>query len=331
MENTPEKIANLQVQISENCSEKEKQIIQLYWELKGLEFVNTAKWIKENFTISQTELNKLIASFSILSFFIYCESCKLYEDHQINNKVKFKETVKAVLTNNAKLLFKCSSCAKKDQEKLNLKKVNQQNKITQNAENAIETKNWTNLSNFEKGILCNCFKMNFSDLKKHYRSKLGQDQIIVFFKALEKIEYQNLLRLDRDLNKNEIIDLHYLKRLSDYKNEISLKEIISKSSFEMNHETNELKFKLTINKNQHHPDSPLYAGTITFKEKIIIEPGIEYIFGLWKRANDNLYLTMIPIENLDRLPLQKRISGKPIGLQRDIVDFLKESGKNFNK
>ena len=49
-------------------------------------------------------------------------------------------------------------------------------------------------------------------------------------------------------------------------------------------ETNELKFKLTINENQYHPDSPLHAGTVTFKERIVIEPGVEYIFGLWKSS-----------------------------------------------
>ena len=49
MENKNDKIANIQLQISENCTEKE--IINAYWKLEELKFVNMPKNIKEAYDI----------------------------------------------------------------------------------------------------------------------------------------------------------------------------------------------------------------------------------------------------------------------------------------
>lgn len=83
-----------------------------------------------------------------------------------------------------------------------------------------------------------------------------------------------------------------------------------------------------INKDQYHPDSPTHAGTFTLKERIVLEPGVEYIYGFWPRANENMYLTMTPLKNLDKFPIQKKISDHPISLQKGIEEFLKKLGEN---
>ena len=83
-------------------------------------------------------------------------------------------------------------------------------------------------------------------------------------------------------------------------------------------------------KAQNHPDSPLYSGTVIFKESIVIEPDVEYIFGQWKRANNALYLTLTPIEIMDKLPVQKRLSSHPIRLQQAITDYLNNLGENLD-
>jgi hypothetical protein len=38
---------------------------------------------------------------------------------------------------------------------------------------------------------------------------------------------------------------------------------------------------------------------------------------------------MTPLENLEKLPIQKRISDQPISLQKGIQDFLKNLGQNL--
>ncbi|MFV8334257.1 hypothetical protein [Flavobacterium sp. GSP14] len=144
--------------------------------------------------------------------------------------------------------------------------------------------------------------MNFVELKKHYRPILSSDNWILFIESLEAIEAYNLLSLQRDSTTKEIINYRYLDKLTSFKNEISIKEATTTSSFDMDIETNELKFKLTTIKDQSYPDSPSHSGIVTFNQKIVIEPGVEYIYGLWKRDNNNLYLTLIPQENLELLP-----------------------------
>lgn len=322
MEIKNEHITNIQLQISENCPQKEKHILQIYWKLQDLKFVNTPKQIIDKFELTQPILNKLNSAYSTLSFFVYCKNCNSYENNQVKSKTKFIQFTKKAESS------KCDYCRQQAKEILNLENELIRNVLIQKLENAIDNQNWKNLSNFEKGVLINSLKMDFRELSKHYGNILGQTQFIIFVRALERIEQQDLLVLHRDSRTNYITNFQYFNTLSDYIDAISFEEEIQESSFESNHETDELKFKLFIDKKQFHPDSPLYAGTITFKERVVIEPGVEYIFGAWQRAKDNLYLTMTPLHNLEKLPVQKRIHEKPISLQKGITDFLNNLRKS---
>ena len=328
METTNNKIANLKVEVSENCTEKQVEIIRLYWELEEMKFVNMAKQIIGKFEVSQSELSKLIASCSTISFYLPCKNCNSYEKQEAKSKTHFLELIKKTSTR-YRLLFKCNHCTQQEIKKLNLEKAKKQDELLQKFENAITDKNWRNLSNFEKGILVNCLTMNFKKLTNHYGNQLGQSQFIRFIKALENIANQNLLLLERDRRTNYIVGFQKLERLSDFSEEIFVQEEISESSVEVDSETNELKFKLVINKNQYHPDSPTHAGTFTLKERIVLEPDVEYIYGFWPRANECLYVTMTPLKNLEKLPTQKRISDYPISLQTGIQDFLRNLGKKL--
>jgi hypothetical protein len=48
-----------------------------------------------------------------------------------------------------------------------------------------------------------------------------------------------------DSTTKEIINFRYLDKLTSFKNEISIKEATTKSLFDLDIETNELKFRLT--------------------------------------------------------------------------------------
>ena len=241
METTNNKIANLKVEISENCTEKQVEIISLYWEIEEMKFVNMPKQIIEKFELSQSELSKLIASHSTLFLFIHCENCSSYEKQQAKSKTQFLELIKKTSTR-SRLLFKCNHCTQQEIKKLNLEKAKKQDELIQKFENAITDKNWRNLSKFEKGILVNCLTMNFKKLTNHYGNQLGQSQFIRFIKALENIANQNLLLLERDRRTNYIVGFQKLERLSDFSEEIFVQEEVSESSVEVDSETNELKF-----------------------------------------------------------------------------------------
>lgn len=327
MENSFKKIENIQLQILENCAEKEVAIINAYWKLEEMKFVNMPKNIKEEFDISLSELTKLIASYSTLFLFIHCENCNSYEKHQAKSKTQFTALLKKAKIN-ARPIIKCSWCRQQELELFNMEEQNKQKERFEKFNNAINDKNWNNLKKFERDILVNSISMSFNELKKHYGNQLGQSQFILFIKALENIEDQNLLFFIRDPWTNYIIDFHKSDRLMDYRSEITVQEEIKESIVEVDSETNELKFKLVINNNHYHPDSPTHGGTFTPKERIVLEPDVEYIYGFWPRANECLYVTMTPLKNLEKLPTQKRISDYPISLQKEIQNYLRKLREN---
>jgi hypothetical protein len=52
MENNFEKITNIQLHISNDCSEEHKKIIKTYWKLNGTEIVNKPMFVKNLYNIT---------------------------------------------------------------------------------------------------------------------------------------------------------------------------------------------------------------------------------------------------------------------------------------
>lgn len=318
------KIANIQLHISENCSDLEKKILKLYWALQEDEFTNTPKLIKKRYSISQSELTQITATHANLSFYLFCKQCNSYEKHEAKSQSAFK----TILSQYNKP-FKCDSCKESERKQRELARRKERETLINKLEKAVTNKNWEQLSNFEKRVLKNSLELDFDDLKKHYFNLLGKAQYIKFIRALKNIEHHDLLILQRDSWRGWIENRQYIQSLYDAKDLIIIEKTTEQSEQQLNTTTNGLKLKLTINKERYHPDSPLYAGTITFKEQIIIEPNVEYVFAQWERANDNLYFTLIPTTEFEKLPEQKPISNLPISLQKGITDFLNSLGSNL--
>lgn len=176
----------------------------------------------------------------------------------------------------------------------------------------------------------NSWIKNFNQLKYHYGRLLGQGNFYKFISCLDATESQNLIHLKRESYNGYIKSYHIENRLREYKEEIVFADEVPESSVEIDTETNEIKFKLTINENQQHPDHPMHAGKVIFKERIVIESGVEYIFEQWQKAKKNLYLTMMPIDNLKKMPTQKRISKLPVPIRKGITELLNNIGKNLD-
>ena len=335
MENRSEKIANLQLKILGPCSIEYLKIISLYWELNdNFELENTPTDIKYQFQITQSELTKIIKTFSELNFHLFCESCISFEFQQLRSQSNFIQNYNFL--KREKIQFNCTHCKEeiKDKEhKENITRIKkQEKKILDNLNKAIEIEAWKNLTPFEKFLLKKCIDFNdFRDLKKYYWKELGTQKYAKLFIGLRKLESLYLLKLFYDERNSDKIERYsFLNELKDKFDFVKKEETINESNISVDKETNEIRFQLTINEHQNHPDSPMYAGTVTFKERIVIEPGVEYIFGQWQRANESLYLTITPIDNLDKRPSQKRISKIPISMQKGVTDFLNNIGKNLN-
>ena len=178
-------------------------------------------------------------------------------------------------------------------------------------------------------MLNQCLENSFNKVKQHYFKLLGKSQFIRLIRALENIEAQHLLVLIKDPYTGYIINHKYHEPLLEHKEELLTREEETTNTFEFDEETGTMKFRLTVNELQNHPDSPEFGGIVKWPQKIIFEPNVEYIFGFWQRAKGDLYLTLTPIENLNKLPVQNRISNLPISLQKGINDFLNNMGKTL--
>lgn len=328
MKNQNKQIANPQLHLSKNCSDLEKEILKLYWALQEDEFTNTPKLIKKRYSISQSELTQITATHANLSFYLFCKQCNSYEKHEAKSQSAFK-TILSQYRSRYNKPFKCDSCKESERKQRELARRKEGETLINKLENAVINKNWEQLSNFEKEVLKNSLELSFDDLKKHYFNLLGKVQYIKFIRALEVIEHHDLLALHRDSWRGWIENHQYIKSLYNAKDLIIIEKTTHTPQEQSNTTTNGLKLKLTINKERHHPDSPLYAGTITFKEQIIIEPNVEYVFAQWERANNNLYFTLIPTNEFEKLPVQKPISNLPISLQKGITDFLNNMGNHL--
>lgn len=323
MKNQRIQIANPKLNFIKNCSNKEKKILRRYWLLENNEFTNTPKDIRESFGFKQAELNKITSTKASFTFYIFCKNCNSYEKHEVKSQTAFKNFL-SVVRSRYKNHFKCCHCNKIQEERRKKEQKKKYEILVAKLETAVKNKNWEKLSAFELGILKNRLEMNFDDLKKHYFNLLGRSQYFKFIKAIENIAIHDLLIIDRNPGNNRITNCRYIQSLYDVKGEIEINKRVFHSQDLSDVSANELKLKLTIDKKRYHPDSPLYSGTIVFKEEITIKANVEYVFAQWERANDNLYFTLIPMSKFEKRPTQKPISHLPITLQKGISDFFKK-------
>lgn len=329
MKHNHAQIGKIKLEISDNCPKEYLNTLQYYWELQDSDLVNTPKQLKKKFQISQTELTQLVATYTTLTLYCFCENCISFEKHQVKSQSAFRQVLSDTLSRTWNT-YNCNFCKEEKQKQLEIEQQKNQDELLLNLNTAIQSKNWNNLSNFERNVLSKCLEMDFNQVKIHYGKVLGKLHFIKLIRALENIEHQRLLKLNRSDSNNFITSYQYLEVLQEYNNEIKVISEQTNSSVNSDTEGDTIKLKLTINEQQYHPDSPMYSGTVKFKERIVIEPDVEYIFGQWHRANDNMYLTLTPLENFEKLPEQKKISKMPISMQKGITDFLNKMGEEID-
>lgn len=305
-----------------NPSKQQAEVALKYWKLnESLKFLYKPKKIRDEYNINQAELNRIVFLYSRLTYYISCSKCNSFEHNYSFSQNNFNQLVKK-----SRSVFKsyiCRSCKAKTKAETEHTIANEINELYIKQNQAIDEKRWTNLTSFHNEVLFNCLSNDFRKLKKLYWKKLGDREYWRLFEALNVLELNNLIVLQKD-EKKRTKDFNYIDRLSSSFCFTPKEEVLeTKSKCDFNKETNELKFKLTINDSKKYPDSPIYAGVVTFKERIILEPGVEYSFAQWERANNNLFLTMIPTISVFQPPKQIPISEIPISLREGIENYFK--------
>ncbi|WP_299155352.1 hypothetical protein [uncultured Christiangramia sp.] len=314
---------NIQLIIKDNCPTEYVEIIKFYWELNDetLEFTNKPKGVRSKFNIEQPKLNKIIQPNSAITFYLHCKNCNSYEFIEVNSQSTFNILFKSY--NSSRNIFKCKHC----EEIANLEKQKEQERERQERllelDKAVDEKRWMNLNSFQYELLHLCLTKSFSELKKHYWSKLGENRYGKLFHELKVLAKMDLLEIDVDPWNGRIKAFQYYSRMKEnfIYNPAKTETTAYHQDFERR-ETSQLRLTLTIDKSKFHPDSPKYAGLVKFKQRIVIEPDVEYSFAQWERSGDNLYFVLTPIDEIYPAPNQTPIVRVPTSLQDGIRDFL---------
>lgn len=317
-------IQNVELTFTDSCIEEHKELIKFYWKFKPdiLEFDNTPTYVKNKYKIqSLTKLSQMVASGSRLTFYLHCVHCNSYEENDASSHTNFKTITKK--SNYGKAGFKCGYCKNRETKEIKKQESRKIAATIERLEKAVDIKQWESLTDFQYELLNRCLTTDFNKIKRHYWNELGKNQYPRLFKELQTLADLDLLIVHRNASDDRVSNYQYCSRLL---NEFVYVPRMTNTNNEfkaINGTTNQLKFRLTLNKGSHHPDSPKYAGIITFKERIVIEPNVEYTFAQWERAGDNLYLTLIPTEEVYPAPNQLPISKLPTSLQDGIQSFLR--------
>jgi|GEM_PF-1584142 hypothetical protein len=342
MENHKEKIINPQLMISEACTNRQEEIIRQYWaHNSNFEFRNTPTHIINEYKVKGSQLRSLLRKYSGFEFYLHCDSCNSLEWQKAMSQSNFNSTFSSLKKKHYK--FQCEYCKereylrfkeerkKQDEERKEMERKRLMEK-DRNHQLAIDGKVWNQLPEFENVVLKDAIRINdFQRLSRLYSTK-GDFSYKKYLSALRLLNDKDLLILTFDSRNSSIIEKYTFSERLQQEYDFQFKEekkILSTSEVKYDNQTDELKFRLPINKNQAHPDSPLYAGTVVFKERIIIEPGKEYVFGVWNRADQELFLSMVPLNSLYKSPIQKKLQSLPVPIRKGVEDFLNSIGKEW--
>jgi len=341
MENLPIKI--LDVEFAKNCPSEFIEPAKCYFELNDqLQFVNKTGFVQDKYGIDYKGMQALRNNAS-LKYKMLCDDCDSWKTQTASSHQQFQKILRHLKRYN--LMARCQECDdlyRKKQSEISKKFALERKKIQekehqkriQKLNSAVNDKAWRKLSTFQFKVLKDCLTFDsFDELKQFYwynnPTKSGYKK---FFKALQMLASKDLIitetKFDHQRGYNIITNFKYLDRLKrefEYNFELednSEDKNNSKQKSKNKDCTNNLKLRLTINDYNHHPDSPLYAGTIRFKEKIVINPNVDYTFAQWERHNDELYFTLVPTSEIEKLPVQKKLSQEPKAVQEHITNFL---------
>jgi len=313
------KIINYKILFSDDCTPEYKNSIIEYWKLQNNLFVNKPSDLATELDLEAHQLSKIVAELSTLEFEILCEMCKKINTISVKSQASFNNIKSKIKKEHPYICDTCAFDIRQAEllaiEKEKLKKIEKQ-------KSAIENKSWKSLKYFEQKVLHNILHTkNIKMLLKLYKDTPNS----IIWNAIYKIRDVDLIELHQF---SEGSSVYKITHHNDLKGSFAIEEPAKpKATYDV--QTNELKFRLTKNEFPKDIDSPIYSGILNFPNEITLQANIDYIFGGWRRSNNELYLTITPIDQLYKAPQQKLISKQPQHIQESIQKFLKQLNKKI--
>ena len=116
MDKIEDKIANIQLEISDDILEEHIELLKKYWAFDDdLKFVNQPTRLRKELVMTQKNLNDLVQEHSCMSFYLFCNSYNSMEYQEVKSQTQFRSSISYLKKYNSS--HSCNHCYKLDQEK----------------------------------------------------------------------------------------------------------------------------------------------------------------------------------------------------------------------
>ena len=287
---------NYQIQIEETVDESTKNAINDYWLIENGKFVYNQKYFIQKYSLNQSQISKLVKSYSVCVKQEICYTCKETYNRNVDSKSSFSNRY---LSNK-----ECINC-EEERKRIRLEEqkeyyrrleehsLNIENEKTVKFNKAIEERQWLNLNQYEfnifkkiiesgnlKAIKVNVFKNNFRDY--------------TIWNTVNKLNKLGLIHIVRDLNNNGVLDICFDKSMYQYLSEFVRNSLKSDC----------LAFSLSKKTNKQSLNTPEYGGTFKLEYDVIIKANEEYLYGGWIQTDGSINLRFTPSKDVKPSAIQ---------------------------
>lgn len=285
-----EVIPRIETNFKNNPGDREKEIIEMYLEMRNGWLYNSATAVKRKYRLSQVELNTIVITYSVnflkLGVCEYCDESVVYE---IKTQSEIKKRIDSEF-------IICKACNKELEDRLDGYKDFVQ-KFNIKMEYAIKSKNWRKLNKSELGFLRVIVKLN--DYQELYHSYIKKD-INYYDKIISRLEKFCLIRVDYKgfkyvINSDSERYEHVVEKI------FFLPKIAAYLDMELRNrifQENGLSIDLDKFKGKGRVNERDYVKRIVFSRDIQIDKGKEFICSIWENPDGTL---RFELEELNKL------------------------------
>ncbi len=281
-------------------------IINEYWEIADNKFINLPNSIEAKYDIDRQTLLNIIQKNSALKLFANCVSCEVVISDFAKSQSGFKSKLRCLS------VLKCIGCRQKENDRIIELQEKQDNYIKNRMLKAITEQRWEQLNNMEFNILK--AMLQFPDFKSFTKSEHSKYEKKFFWRTIFHLEGLFLIHLKKSETGFVI----------GYKTLLELKKRIGELNIKNEHVLlDKLNFRLVKNKIFNEFDESEFSGIITFNQEIILKPNTKYSYGVWNKANGDMHISIIPLNELESKPKQHSLSNEPIHIQEALREYYK--------
>ncbi len=304
----------INLNIHQEVTELQGEIIKKYWEFDNMEFKNKPSVLKKEYDISQYKLNKIIKNNSTCEINKGgCIECGIELIHNVTSQTQFREKINSTIIH-------CEECRAEYNERLKKEReLNQTTYRNQNLQKALEFRLWEKLTTDEFLVLKSIIKIN--DRDAIFREVFSQDYqgTWTIVNKLERVGLIDVLRDD-----SSVIGFGFLEELENLI--LNFDEKIEAISSVRNN----LSFSLTRKTNKFKQNQPDYSGVFVLPSDILLKKGVEYIYGGWIQSDGSINLKFTPKEELFGVT-QKDIEQEPEHIKDVISNMFNDLSNKFEK